>query len=92
MSKKPASQLTAEERAFRVSQTSEARRRTRKEAEATRSAIVTDVDPFLTIAEVAALRTVSPDTIRRMIRAGKFPEGERVGARRIAWRRSVALS
>ena len=44
--------------------------------------------PYLTEQEVAARFAVSPDSIRRWIRDGKFPRGVRVGKGTTRWRLS----
>ena len=48
-----------------------------------------DVDPLLSIEEVATFFDVHPHTIRRWYEAGIIPKPLRYGKRCLRWRRSV---
>lgn len=45
-------------------------------------------DRFLSSADVSARTRLSPSTIRRLERAGKFPQRYRLSANRVGWRDS----
>jgi prophage regulatory protein len=46
---------------------------------------------FLTMKEVRALTTYTPQHIYRLERAGKFPNRVRIGQNRVGWRQSDLL-
>jgi predicted DNA-binding transcriptional regulator AlpA len=49
-------------------------------------------DPILGRHEVAQARKISVATLDRMVAAGIFPAPIRLSARRVGWRRSVAMN
>ena len=47
------------------------------------------MDPYISKKEIAAERHISEKTIEAWVRAGRFPQGERIGPKMRRWRQSV---